>query len=132
MDTFVKISALTAVAVVFCVLLRDTQKPMSALLSIFVCVGIFWMGISFLKPIFEVFHKLRKLSGISDELTKPLMKVVGIGLLSNIMTGICADAGETALGKTLEMAGILISVHASLPLILSVSELVEKLIGGSP
>ena len=131
MDTFVKISALTAVAVVFCVLLHDWQRPMSALLSIFVCAGILGLGISFLKPIFEVFQRLQKLSGISDELTKPLMKVVGIGLLSNIMTGICTDAGETALGKTLEIAGILLSVHASLPLILSVSELVERLIGGS-
>lgn len=130
MDTFVKICALTAVAVVFCVLLRDMQRPVSALLSILVCVVILSLSVSFLKPILDVFHRLQKISGLSDELTKPLLKVVGISLLSSIMTGICADAGETALGKTLEITGMLLSVYAALPLILAVSELVEKLIGG--
>ena len=130
MDTYVKICTLTAVSVVLCVLLRDTQKPVSALLSMFVCAGILGLGASFLKPIFEVIQKLQKISSFSDELIKPLFKVVGISLLSSIMKGICADAGETALGKALEITGMLLCVYATLPLILAVFELVEKLIGG--
>ena len=59
-----------------------------------------------------------------------MFKIVGISLLSSIMTGICTDAGETALGKTLEITGILLCVYVTLPLILAVIELVEKLIGG--
>jgi len=132
MDEFIKTCAVTAIAVVLCVLLRNTQTPMSVLLSIAICMGIFCAGLAVLTPIFEVIEQMKTIAGLSDELSKPMMKVVGICLLSNIMTGICEDAGESALGKTLETTGVLLSIYASLPLVLAAMELIENLMRGMP
>ena len=132
MEEFIKTSAVTVIAVVLCVLLRNTQTPISVLLSIAMCIGIFCVGLAVLTPIFEVVEQMKTIAGLSDELSKPMMKVAGICLLSNIMKGICEDAGESALGKTLETTGVLLSIHASLPLVLAAMELIEKLMRGMP
>lgn len=125
-----KITALALVTVVLCVLIRENQKPLSVLLSLLACVGIMLLGIAILDPILEVFKKFAGLSGMEDEVVSPMLKVAGIGLMTQIAAGICQDAGESALGKTVELCGTVLSMYAALPLLLAVLELVESMIGG--
>lgn len=130
METAGKIAALAAVAVVFCVILRENQKPLSVLLSIAASIGILLMGLRFAEPILETAKKIQSISGISNTLIKPLVKVVGISFASSMASTVCIDAGETALGKAAEVAGTILAVYASLPLVLAALELIEKLMGG--
>ncbi len=125
-----KITALALVAVILCVLIRENQKPLSMLLSLLTCVGILMLCITFLEPILEVFRKLVGLSGADDEIVSPMLKVAGVGLLTQISAGICQDAGESALGKTVELCGTILAMYAALPLLLAVLELVENMMGG--
>lgn len=125
-----KIAALALVAAVLCVLIRENQKPLSVLLALIGCVGIALLGFSFLQPVIAVLDKLVSLSGIADEMVAPMLKVAGVGLLTQISSGICQDAGESALAKTVELSGTVLAMYAALPLILAVLELVEKMMGG--
>ncbi len=125
-----KITALALVAVAFCVLIRDNQKPLSVLLSLIACIGILLLVITILEPILEVFKKLVGLSGVNDEIVAPMLKVAGVGLMTQLSAGICQDAGEGALAKTVELCGIILAMYAALPLLLAVLELVENMIGG--
>ena len=130
MEAAGKIAALALVAAVLCVLIRDHQKPVSLLLSLAACVGMIVLCAAFLEPIIAVLNKLVGLSGIADEIVSPMLKVAGIGLLTQISSGICVDAGEHALGKTVELTGSILALYASLPLLLAALELVEKMTGG--
>ena len=125
-----KIMALAIVAVVLCVLLREYQKPLSVLLSLITCVGILLLGAAFFEPIIEVVKRLAGLTGADDEIIAPLFKVVGIGLLTHISSGICQDAAENTLGKTVEFCGTILALYAALPLLRAVLELVESMMGG--
>ena len=125
-----KITALALVAVVLCVLIRENQKPLSVLLSLLSCVGILLLAVVFLEPVLEVFRKLTALSGVDDEIISPMLKVAGVGLLTQISAAICHDAGEGALGKTVELCGTILAMYVSLPLLLAVLELVENMMGG--
>ena len=125
-----KITALALVAVVLCVLIRENQKPLSVLLSLLACVGMLLLAIVILEPVLEVFRKLEGLSGVEDEIVSPMLKVAGIGLLTQISSGICQDAGENAIGKTVELCGTVLAMYAAIPLLLAVLELVENMLGG--
>lgn len=125
-----KITALAMVAVVLCVLIRENQKPLSVLLSLLTCVGILLLAVTFLEPVLEVFRKLVGLSAVDDVIVSPMMKVAGVGILTQISAGICQDAGESAMGKTVELCGTILAMYAALPLLLAVLELVENMIGG--
>lgn len=125
-----KITALALVAVVLCVVIRENQKPLSVLLSLLACIGIMLLGIAILDPILEVFKKLVGFSGMEDEIISPMLKVAGVGLMTQVAAGICQDAGENALGKTVELCGTVLAMYAALPLLLAVLDLVESMMGG--
>ena len=49
---------------------------------------------------------------------------------AQIAAGVCADAGARGLEKAVELAGSLLAVYASLPLVSSVLDLLQDLLGG--
>ncbi len=130
MDVMLKISALAVLAAVLCVLLRQNEKVSALALSVLACVSVLILGFQFMQPVWSIVERLRELSGLSNGLTAPLFKVVGIGLLTQIAGSVCTEAGEASLAKAVEISGTLLSVYASLPLLAAVLSLVEKLIGG--
>lgn len=132
METAAKLAALAMVAAVFCVLLRENGRVQAVLLSLAVCVGILVTGIRFLSPIWSVLEQLRKLSGLDSGITAPLLKVAGIGLLTQAASGVCGDAGEAGLAKAVEVSGAVLGLYASLPLLSAVLVLLEKFLGGAP
>lgn len=131
MDTAYRIAALAVLAAVLCVLLREREKALAAALSLLACVIVLLLSIKFLQPIWDVLEQLEQLSGLQDSVTAPLLKTVGIGILTQIAMGVCTDAGETALSKIVEISGSILSVYTSLPLLMMVLELLKKLLGGS-
>ena len=130
METMMKISAIAILCAVLCVLLRQNEKAMALALSVLSCAAVLLLGVRFIHPIWTVFQKLEKLSGLGTGVTKPLFKVVGIGILTQIAGSVCCEAGEASLAKAVEVSGAVLAVYASLPLVSAVLSLVEKLIGG--
>ena len=131
MDSMIKIAAVAILAAVLCLLLRQNEKAMALGVSVLSCVAVLLLGVRFFQPIWAVIQKLEELSGLSGSVTKPLFKVVGIGILTQVAGSVCSEAGEGALAKAVEISGTVLAVYVSLPLLTSVLSLVEKLIGGS-
>ena len=131
METAYRIAALAIVTAVLCVLLRQSSRPLALLVTLAACVGVLLLGLELLAPVRTVARQLQRLSGLSDAVTGPLWKVVGIGLLTQAASAVCSDAGESALAKTVEVSGSLLALYAALPLLSSVLSLLEQLLGGA-
>ena len=65
-----------------------------------------------------------------EALLSPLLKCVGVALLSQLASAICLDAGQGALAKTVELGGAVLALTLSLPLISAVLSLLEQLSSG--
>ena len=129
METAAKIGAIAMVASVFCVLLREREKSLSVVASLLACTGILLLSAKLLRPVWSVAEQVRRMSGLSDLLTEPVWKVVGIGLVTQMASGVCADAGENALAKIVEVSGGILAVYTTLPLLSAVLGLLETLLG---
>jgi len=129
METAAKIGAIAMVASVFCVLLREREKSLSVVASLLACTGILLLSVNLLRPVWSVAEQVRRMSGLSDLLTEPVWKVVGIGLVTQMASGVCADAGENALAKIVEVSGGILAVYTTLPLLSAVLGLLETLLG---
>ena len=70
------------------------------------------------------------MTGLDAELMTPMLKAVGIGLLTEIAAGVCADAGESAIGKLVELAGGLLALSVALPLLEAVLQMLKTMGGG--
>ena len=62
------------------------------------------------------------------ELFTPLIKTVGIALLSRTGSDLCRDAGEGAIASVLETAGAVAAIAVSLPLFRAAWELLRSLL----
>lgn len=101
------------------------SKDMSLLLTLAVCVMVCLGAISFLEPVMELLRELRKLGELDSEAISIALKCAGIGLLSELIGLICADAGESAMGKGLELLSAAAILWLSLPLIRELLKLIE-------
>lgn len=86
--------------------------------------------LTLLQPVMELLQQLVETAGISTALFLPVLKAAGIGLLTQTAGSFCADAGEQALGKLLELGGVVSILYVSLPLFTAVLDLLQSLMEG--
>lgn len=104
-------------------------KETGQLLSIAVCCMVAVAAVQYLKPVLEFVHTLQSLSGMDRSMMKILLKAVGIGVLSEVAGLVCADAGNTSLGKVVQMLGTAVILWLSIPLFTALIELIQKILG---
>ena len=121
-------------AAAFCVtgaLLAVVVRRGSPELALLVTLGTAAAGLLFLSGLMEELTDfLRELSewgGVSPRLLTPLYKTVGIALVVKVGGELCRDAGESALGSVVEMAGAVCALLVALPLLRSVLDLLMEL-----
>ena len=129
MSEFLQASAGVLVAVILIVSLRGQGKDMGMLLSLFVCCGLGCMAIGYLKPVFAFLTRLQDLGSIDSQMLSVLLKVVGIAIVAEIASLVCADAGNGAMGKGLQLLAVAVILWLSLPLLNALTELVENILG---
>ena len=130
MDSYIQAAVIAVVGVVLGAVVKKTHKELALLLSIACCVLIGVFLLKLIDPVLDFFVKLRNMAGLDRELLSPVLKVVGIGLLSQITSGICSDAGESAVSSLIELCGSILALYVALPLFEAVLEMVEGICGG--
>lgn len=115
--------------VILSLTLRKQNGELALLLSICGCILAFGVAAVFLEPILAFLQNLRKITAIDSQMLGILLKVTGVAFLSEIAGTVCADAGNSALGKTLQMLAALVILYLSLPMMTALLELVEKILG---
>lgn len=129
MDIFLKAAAGILVCAVICLALAKQGKDFSLLLSIVACTMAVIAAIAFLNPILSFIQRLQELAQWQNNMLQIILKAVGIGLISEITALICNDAGNAALGKSLQIIASCAILYLSLPLITQLVELLENILG---
>ena len=98
--------------------------------SAIICTGIILsvMITEYLSETFNLVNKLATLSGISPTIFKIVIKAVGIGYLSEFSASTLEDFGLNSLSKKVILAGKIIIVVISIPLIETMITVIEKFV----
>lgn len=130
MEVVLKVAALGILAALLTTVLKKQSPETALLLSLAACVLIALLLMDTLEPLLRFFEKLRKQTGISGDLLAPMAKSVGIGLLTQIGSTVCADAGQGAIARLIELCGGVLAISVALPLFEAVLELIGNIGGG--
>lgn len=122
----VKIVGVAIFAVIMIIILKSYRPEMALILSIVTGIGIMLYAIYKMTPVVNVLNDLVNKSGINTEFLMIIIKVIGIAYIVEFGKNICVDAGQTSIATKLEMAGKVIIVVLTIPLI---SSLVNVLTG---
>lgn len=129
MVTFLQAAAGVLVASVLGLTLAKQNKEMTTLLTIAVCCMVVVAALGFLQPVMELLHQLESMGNLNTEMVQILFKVVGIALVSEIASMICADAGNASLGKALQMLGSMVVLWLSIPAFQALLTLIQQILG---
>ena len=130
MGTFFQAAAAVLIASVLGVTLSRQNKELSSLLTIGVCCMVMFAAVSFLKPVLDLLHQLESVGNLNSDLVRILLKVVGIGLVTEIAGMICTDAGNASMGKALQMLSSAVILWISIPAFEALLDLIQQILGG--
>ena len=117
------------VAVVICLLLSRYGGDMTLLVTLMASAMVLMAAIRYLEPVIDLLDRVRGMITLDDGYIATLLKAVGIGLIGEVAAMICADGGNSALGKGVEILTAAVVLWLSVPMMVSLLELVLQLTG---
>lgn len=121
-----KIVGIGIFSVVIIIILKEQKPEMALILSIATGVLIMLFVIYKISDVASILNNLISKSGVNRDFIYIIIKVVGIAYIVEFGKNICMDAGQSSIATKIEMAGKVIIVVLTLPLI---SSLVNVLTG---
>ena len=125
------IGQVTAAAVigVICAAVVKKQTPDVALVVTLCAVAlILGLAMSVLEPIRALIDTLGERAGLSAAVLAPVVKTVGVALLTRVCAELCRDANESGIAAAVEIAGGVCALLICLPLFNAVLELIMELV----
>lgn len=121
--------AAAAVAGAVCAAVVKKQAPDIALVVTLCAVAlILSAAASVLEPVRELMDTLGEQAGLSAAVLAPVVKTVGIALLTRVCAELCRDANESGIAAAVEIAGGGCALLVCLPLFHAVLELILELV----
>ncbi len=123
----IHIIVIAAVALIFGLFLRQHNKTVSLILIIFACIAVFLQSVSYLSDIIETLSGMVSGMDETSAYLKIMFKVLGIALITQIISDLCRDCGESALAGQTEVAAKIFIVALILPLLQAVVKVITGL-----
>lgn len=129
MERFWQAAAGSLVAVVLWLILSRQGRDYALLLSLLVCCMILTVTGRYLEPVLDLVKRLQLLGNLQPEWISVMLKAVGIGLVVELASLICSDAGNTSVGKAIQILGTSVILWLSIPLINGLLDLITQVLG---
>lgn len=123
-----QLAALGLTGTLLAVVLRKENGQAALLVSVTTGVFIF---LSLLEPLGELLGLLQETAeraGVSDSYFAIVLKVIGIAYLSQFAAQLCMDAGESAVAAKIELAGKVLIMAVSAPVLIELLDVVLHLV----
>lgn len=130
MELYLKAIAGALLALLICLTLSLRGKETALLLSLLVCAMVVAVGMSYLGTVIKFFSRLQETIGLDTDLLHILLKATGVGLVGEVAVLICADSGQGALGKAIQILTAAVILWIALPLYTQILDIVEELLKG--
>ena len=128
MESAQKLTALALTAALLALVVKKQSPELALALTLCACALGAGLVLSGLRPVLELASSLGRRAELDGTLTAPLWKCLGLTLLTELAASVCADAGQNALAKLVELGGGILCVVVSLPLLQAVLALIEELL----
>ena len=128
MVIFLKCSSVAIFSSLICVLLKKQSPEFSLLISICVSVLVICSCAELINEIKKLLDFTLDMLGSSGTLISPLLKCMGLGVISKLSADVCREASQASVASALEYIGTLCAAVVCLPIISSMLKMIGGLI----
>lgn len=128
MELITKAAIIGIAGALVSLLLRKTNPELSLLLTLSVGVVIVAVALELAGNVLDVVELAAEMSGLSSAVLTPVLKCVGIGIVSKLASDVCRDAGQGSIASSVELAGSICALYAALPLIRTLLQMIGEIL----
>ena len=128
MDTITQAVALGIVGTVCAAAIKKQIPDMALVLTLCAAALILSVAIGAFRPVRELMDVLADRAGLSAAVLGPVIRTVGVALLTRVSAELCRDAGERGIASAVEVAGGACALVICLPLFEAVIQLILELL----
>ena len=129
MTLFLKACGAVLISLILILIVGKNSRDFALALTVLVCCMVALTAMEYIRPVLDFLTELEDLGGLDHNMIRILLKVAGIGLITEITGLICTDSGNASLGKTLKILGSSVMIWLALPLYTMLIELLQRILG---
>ncbi len=127
-DSLYKIISIAIITCVACLIVKPIRADFAIFISIVGGIIVLFYSVSYLSQIFDVFNNIFKISGVNTSIYSIILKIIGIGYLTEFTASICNDTGNSSLGDKVLLGGKIVILVMAIPIVTSILEIVMELL----
>ena len=128
MDILIRAVILGLVGSTLCLVIKKNSPELGLVLALSIALLVVGLGMELVNTILDFVEVLQDAAGLSPALLTPVIKTVGIGIVTRLAADICKDAGQGAIASTVELAGTVAALYIALPLMQTVFQMIGGLL----
>ena len=128
MASLFKVIGIALTAAAASLLLRTYRPELSVQIAVAAGTLLLLLTVDELKVMSAFLNDMFERTGIKTEYLKAMVKVLGIAYLAQFAADLCRDAGESAVAGKVELAGRVMILAISLPILGAILELVSDIV----
>lgn len=129
MDIF-KIFAVAITGTVLYLFVKQNKPELAAAVQTATVLVIFVFVLSYAGAIISEIRNLIENYSLKAEFISPMIKALGIAVITQITADLCKDNGNSSAGAKVEFAGRILIIAMMLPMLKAVADFAIDLIGG--
>lgn len=126
MELVIRSSAILLSVSILCLLIKKTNPEISILVSLAAVCIVIIASLNFFNGAKELTDMVKRVYEVEDGFIAPVMKCLGISMITKFSCDICKEASQIAAASALELAGAICALSIASPMIVNML----KLIGG--
>ena len=128
MEVVGKMAALAVAAALCALVVRQSAREVGLVLSLAAGAIILTQALGAVEAIRSLIEELGDRAGLSPAVLDPVLKTVGIAVLTRVAAEVCRDAKESGIAAFVETAGAVMALYVALPLMRAVLDTVGELL----
>ncbi len=123
-----KIIAIGIITTIAVLIVKQTKPEIAVLLGLAGSILIFFELVDMLNNVFVVFNNIVEQTGVSNELFGILLKIIGVGYLTEFSASLCADSGNSSIADKIMLGGKVVILVLALPIFTSILNIILGLL----
>lgn len=129
MGIYLKACGCLLLSVILILIVGKNNKDFGMVLTVGVSCMVALAAMEYIRPVLDFLEKIEDMGSLDHNMIRILLKVAGIGLISEVCSLVCTDSGSASLGKVMKLLGSSVMIWLSLPLYAMLIELLERILG---
>lgn len=127
--SFFGLAVIAVISALMAVYFKSIKSEYGLFISLGICILAMIFGVSKLKYFVEIIETIRLYIGLDMVYIEIILKIIGISYVAEFATDVCKDCGYSSMANQIQVVGKLTVLCISMPVIMTLLETINGILG---